>query len=124
MGHRGVLVKLAFIPHEGSLQLISAAEDMLVKVWDLVLNTEICTIKMPTPSAGRATCFAFSKDFKTVMIGYRDGSITFLNTQKEFSLLHIIKCDTKLGFETDEEEIHAMVYMTFGGQTSYLAVGS
>ena len=80
MGHRGVVVKMAFLPQEGSLRLISAAEDMLVKVWDMVLNTEIATIKGVHQQSGRATCFAFSKDFTTLMIGYRDGSISFLNT--------------------------------------------
>ena len=38
--------------------------------------------------------------------------------------MHKIKCDTKLGFVTDEEEVNAMVYLTFGSQTSYLAVGT
>ena len=56
---------------------MSAAEDMLVKVWDLVLNTEIATIKGQN---GRATCFAFSNDFKTLMAGYRDGTISFFNS--------------------------------------------
>ena len=79
---------MAFLPQEGSLRLISAAEDMLVKVWDMVLNTEIATIRGATVQSGRATCFAFSRDLKTLMIGYRDGSISFLNTQKEFKLIH------------------------------------
>lgn len=73
---------MAFIPQEGSLRLVSAAEDMLVKVWDMVLNTEIATIRGVSPQSGRATCFAFSKDFKTLMIAFRDGSISFINTQK------------------------------------------
>lgn len=69
---------MVFMPQEGSLRLISAAEDMLVKVWDLVLNTEIATIK--GAHGGRASCFAFSKDFKTLIIGSRDGTIAFMNT--------------------------------------------
>ena len=113
---------MAFMPQEGSLRLISAAEDMLVKVWDMVLNTEIATIRGATVQSGRATCFAFSKDFKTLMIGYRDGSISFLNTQKEFKLIHSVKCDASLGFESDEEEVNSLAYLTFGGTTSYLAV--
>ena len=36
---------MAFLPQEGSLRLVSAADDMLVKAWDLVLNSEIATIK-------------------------------------------------------------------------------
>ena len=59
---------------------------MVVKVWDMVLNTEIATIKGAT--GGRATCFAFSHDFKTLFVGYRDGSIAFFHTEKEFKMLH------------------------------------
>jgi len=58
------------------------------------------------------------------MIAFRDGSISFINTQKEFKLLHCVKCDSKLGFEGDDEEVNALVYLTFGGVTSYLAVAS
>ena len=77
---------MSFMPQNGSLRLVSAAEDMLVKVWDMVLNTEIATIKGVT--SGRATCFAFSNDYKTLIVGYRDGSISFFNTQKEFKMIH------------------------------------
>lgn len=38
-------------------------------------------------------------------------------------MIHSLKCNTSLGFETDEDEVNTMVYMTFGGQTSYLAIG-
>lgn len=113
LGHRGVIVKLAFLPQEGSLRVVSAAEDMLVKVWDLVLNAEVATLKA-SKDGGRATCFAFSKDFKTMMVGSRDGSIAFFNTQKEFKLIHRVKCGTALGFASDEEEINSVVYLNFG----------
>ena len=90
---------MAFLPQEGSLRLVSAADDMLVKAWDLVLNSEIATIKSGEQQmSGRATCFAFSKDFKTLIIGYRDGSIAFFNTQKQFKFIHQIKCDAEHGF--------------------------
>ena len=36
--------------------------------------------------------------------------------------MHSVKCDTSLGFESDEEEVNSLVYLTFGGSTSYLAV--
>ena len=107
------------------MRIVSAADDMLVKVWDLVLNTEIATIKSgrTTGSTGRATCFTFSKDFKTMIVGYRDGTITFFNTQKEFKMIHSVKCGVELGFENDDDEVNAIVYLTFGGATSYLAIG-
>lgn len=111
---------MAFIPQKGSLRLVSAAEDMTVKVWDLVLGSEIATIR--GGSSGRATCFAFSSDYKTLMIGFRDGSISFFNTQKEFQMMHELKCDTSLGFVSDEEEVNALIYLNFNSQTSYLAV--
>ena len=122
-GHRGVIVKMQFVPQDKSLRLISAAEDMLVKVWDLVLNSEVCTIK-PTKSGGRATCFAFSKDFKTLIIGCRDGSIVFLNAHNNFKLIHEVKCSTEIGFASDEEEVNSLVYLSWDSQTSYLAVGT
>ena len=85
-GHRGIINKMSFMPQAGSLRLVSGAEDMLVKVWDMVLNTEIATVKGVLN--GRATCFSFSNDYKTLMIGYRDGTITFLNTLNEFKVIH------------------------------------
>lgn len=36
----------------------------------------------------------------------------------------MVKCDTKLGFESDDDEVNALVYLTFGGVTSYLAVAN
>jgi len=99
---------------------------MLVKVWDMVLNTEITTIK--SVKGGRATCFAFSNDFKTLFTGYRDGTIAFFSTQKNFAQIHSLKCDNSLGFDTEgqaeEEEVHALVYLNFGGPRSYLAVAA
>mmetsp|Transcript_27383 Transcript_27383/g.36611 ORF Transcript_27383/g.36611 Transcript_27383/m.36611 type:complete len:127 (-) Transcript_27383:1972-2352(-) len=93
---------------------------MLVKVWDMVLNSEIATIKGLT--GGRATCFAFSNDYKTLFVGYRDGSVAFFHTEKEFKMIHCLKCDASLGFESEEEEVNALVYLNFGGNTSYLAI--
>jgi WD40 repeat protein len=58
------------------------------------------------------------------MIASRDSTITFLNTHNDFKLIHSIKCDSKLGFASDEEEVNALVYLNFGSQTSYLAIGS
>ena len=36
--------------------------------------------------------------------------------------MHSVKCDSRLGFESDEEEVNSLAYLTFGGTTSYLAV--
>ena len=47
-------MQLAFMPGLDSLRLVSAAEDFVVKVWDMVLNKEIAAMKA---NKGRATCF-------------------------------------------------------------------
>lgn len=41
LGHRGVIVKIAWEPNADNLRLISSGEDFVVKVWDLVLNKEV-----------------------------------------------------------------------------------
>ena len=45
-GHRGIINKLKFFPEVDSLRLISTAEDYNIKVWDLVMRTETCSIKV------------------------------------------------------------------------------
>ena len=96
---------------------------MLVKVWDLVLNAEVASLRA-CQEGGRATSFAFSKDFKTMMVGSRDGSIAFFNTEKNFKLIHRVFCNTAIGFASDEEEVNSLAYLSFSSQASYLAVGS
>ena len=54
IGHRGVIVQLAFMPGIDNLKLISAAEDFAVKVWDMVLNKEVAVCK---GNKGRVTSF-------------------------------------------------------------------
>lgn len=70
-------MQLAFMPGLDSLRLVSAAEDFVVKVWDMVLNKEIAAMKA---NKGRATCFQFTNDYKTLIVGARDGNIAFYNT--------------------------------------------
>ena len=77
--HRGIIVKLAFYPQKESLRLISAAEDMQVKVWDLVLNSEIATMKA---QKGRISSFEFSHDYKVLFVGARDGTVALYNMHK------------------------------------------
>lgn len=45
MGHRGIIVQLAFIPGNDTFRLLSSGEDHTVKVWDLILNKEIAALK-------------------------------------------------------------------------------
>ncbi len=44
-GHRGIITNLIFNPEEDSLKLISSAEDCTIRVWDLVLRSEIHCLK-------------------------------------------------------------------------------
>ena len=56
--------------------MISSGEDLTVKVWDLVLDTQIATLK---GTQARVTSFAFTKDYKTLIVGAKDGNIAFYN---------------------------------------------
>lgn len=67
-----------------SLRLISGGEDLCVKVWDLVLNKEIVSLRN---YQARIMCLEFSKDFKTLIVGSKDGMITFYNAQDNFKLI-------------------------------------
>jgi len=42
------------MPGKDSMRLVSAAEDYLVKVWDMVLNKEIAALK---GNRGRVSCY-------------------------------------------------------------------
>lgn len=44
-GHRGIITNLIFHPEIDSLKLISTAEDLTIKVWDLVMRSEIANLR-------------------------------------------------------------------------------
>ena len=105
IGHRGIIVQLAFLPGNETFRLLSSGEDHTVKVWDLVLNREIAALKGNT---GRATAFQFTNDLKTLFVSARDGKITLYNTQDKFKQIgQIVLKD--LGVE--EEEVTCMQYI-------------
>jgi WD40 repeat protein len=64
------------MPGVDTLKLVSAAEDFDVKVWDLVLNKEIASLK---GNKGRVSSLLFTKDFRTMIVGSRDGLIVLYN---------------------------------------------
>ena len=66
------------MPGIDTMKLVSAAEDLNVKVWDMVLNKEIATLKN---NRGRVSSIQFTKDFKTLIVGSRDGKIALYNAQ-------------------------------------------
>ncbi len=99
IGHRGVIVQLAFMPGVDSLQLVSSGEDQTVKVWDMVLNKEIAALK---GNRGRVTSFQFTNDFKTMIVGARDGKIALYNTHDQFKLITMLDLQ-ELGMQSEEE---------------------
>lgn len=88
---RGVITKLSFIPGSSdTLRLLSTAEDMAVRVWDLVLKKEIGTMKpkgVDNNKASATTCFAFTNDRKTIITGGRDGCLHFWNAMDNYKLI-------------------------------------
>ena len=87
-------------------------------MWDLVLNTEIATLK---GTQARVTCFSFTKDFKTLIVGTKDGSIAFYNAQKKFSLIQVVSMSDVVSLP--DQEVNTMQYLSFTAQTSFLAIG-
>lgn len=105
------------MPGADSLKLISAAEDFNVKVWDMVLNKEVAVCK---GNKGRVTCFQFTNDQKTLIVGARDGRIALYNTTDQFKQMHVLSL-TELGL--DEEEVTCMQYVYVSQTKSLLVVG-
>lgn len=117
LGHRGVICRLAFMPGVDTLKLVSAAEDFNVKVWDLVLNKELANLK---GNRGRVSAFQFTKDFKTLIVGSRDGKIVLYNAQDQFRQIESLEL-SELG--SVEEEVTCMEYIWISSEKSMLAVG-
>ena len=118
-----MIVNLQFFPQKDSLKIVSAAEDMCVKVWDMVLSSEIATIKGAT---GRITSLQFTNDFKTLIVACLDGSFRLFNANKRFELLHSQKNVYSDSNQKDEEEteITSLAYISYSAESSFLAIGS
>ena len=83
--------------------MITSGEDLTVKVWDLVLNSEIATLR---GTQARVTCFAFTKDYKTLIVGAKDGNVAFYNTLKNFKLIQVVSMSEVL--EQPDQEVNTM----------------
>ena len=70
-----------------------------MQVWDLVLNSSIAKL---TATQARVTQIIFSKDFKTMIVGCKDGSIAFYNTTKQYKLIQVLSLSEILN-EPDQE---------------------
>lgn len=53
----------------------------------MVLNKEIASLK---GNRGRVTSFQFTNDFKTLIVGARDGKIALYNTHDHFKLITVL----------------------------------
>lgn len=45
IGHHNIVLTMQFYPMKDSLRLITAGEDLCVKVWDLVINKEVVSLR-------------------------------------------------------------------------------
>jgi WD40 repeat protein len=98
------------------MRLLSSGEDRSVKVWDLVLNKEVASLK---ENQGRVSCFAFTNDQKTLFVGARDGKIALYNTLEQFKLI-----TTLTPLENEDDEVTALMYHKVSEARSYLLVGN
>lgn len=97
---------------------------MAVRVWDLVLKKEIGTMKpkgVDNNKASHTTCFAFTKDRKTIITGGRDGCLHFWNAMDNYKLIQSIKIQSLGGLQYDE--INAMLYLADNAEDPCLLLG-
>lgn len=109
-----MVTKLLFYPEEDSLKLISSAEDNLIKVWDLVLRTDIATLKAHT---SLVTSIVFTTDKNTLISGSRDGNIAFWNTKDNYKQISLVKKASPA-----DEEINAIYYLNVNSHP-YVVIG-
>jgi WD40 repeat protein len=57
VGHQNIVLTMQFYPAKDNLKLITAGEDLCVKVWDLVINKQVASLQ---GSMGRITSLCFS----------------------------------------------------------------
>jgi WD40 repeat protein len=66
------------------MRLLSTAEDMQIKVWDLVINSEMASLRAHT---SMVTSLVFSTDCSMMVSGGRDGQIALWNANDSFKPL-------------------------------------
>jgi U3 small nucleolar RNA-associated protein 13 len=111
-GHRGIITNLIFFPETDTLLLISSAEDCQIKVWDLVMRSEIAHLK---GHQALVTSIAFSTDKSTLISCAKDGKIAFWNAKDGFCQLSMFK------FSKNEDELNVVHY--FFNETPFVIVG-
>jgi len=88
LGHRGMIVKLLFYPEVDSLKLLSCGEDCLIKVWDLVMRTDVATLKM---HQALITSLTFTNDKQMLFSCAKDGKIGLWNAKDNYKLISAFK---------------------------------
>lgn len=113
VGHQNIVLTMQFYPVKDSLKLITAGEDLCVKVWDLVINKEIASIR---GSLARITSLCFSKDFKTLIVGAKDGKIAFYNAADNFrqiAMMDAVKDMQVPSLDSETElEVNALCFLS------------
>lgn len=113
VGHQNIVLTMQFYPVKDSLKLITAGEDLCVKVWDLVINKEVASLR---GSLARITSLCFSKDLKTLIVGAKDGKIAFYNAADNFRQIALMDAVKDMQIPTPdtatELEVNALCFLT------------
>jgi WD40 repeat protein len=95
------------------LLLLSSAEDCQLKVWDLVMRSEIAHLR---GHQALITSLCFSTDKSTLITCAKDGKIAFWNAKDNFKQLSMFK------FSKSEDELNVVHYVLMNDQP-YVLVG-
>ena len=113
VGHQNIVLIMQFFPAKDSLRLITAGEDLVVKVWDLVINKEVASLR---GSTGRITSLVVTKDTKTLIVGSKDGTISFYNAAdnyRQIAVMHAAK-DMGIAKPSVDLEVNALSFISLG----------
>jgi WD40 repeat protein len=125
VGHQNIVLTMQFYPVKDSLRLITAGEDLCIRVWDLVINKEVVCLR---GFMGRITSLAFSNDHKTLIVGAKDGRISFYNAAdnyRQIAVMDVVKDMNIPNPLSDQDlEVNALCYITTTKQGLFLAVGT
>ena len=123
-GHRGIINKLVFYPEGDTYHLISTAEDYKIKVWDLILKTEIANI---AAHSSLITGIEFTEDRNFMISSSRDGSLAIFNVKEKYKLVSTFNRENS---DLSEEEINTIKYYNFrvggeyeGNRRPYVIIG-
>ena len=120
VGHHNIVLTLMFIPAKDSLRLVTAGEDLVIKIWDLVINKEVFSLK---GAQARITSIVFSRDNKTMIVGDKDGKVAFYSVADGFRQIAIMDACKDMGVPGEAIEINTMCFVTVA-KHQYLMLGT